>query len=81
MKEIRLKSGTYKANHFDYVWNGAVLCNVSKNDNRILDTVPKKYYNDIFFENHIVSDCGFRNTLPTTVDKRLRGAKYISMER
>lgn len=81
MKEIKLKSGTYNVNHFDYVSNGKVLFTLSPKDNRLLETVPKKYYIDIMFENHIVSDCGFRNTLPTTVDKRLKGAKLITMEK
>lgn len=81
MKEIKLKSGTYKANHFDYVSNGSVLFTLSKKDNRLLEAVPKKYYLDIMFENHCVSDCGFKDTIPSSIDKRLKGAKLITMNR
>ena len=81
IKTIRLKSGTYDANHFDYVSNGIVLFTVSKKNRTLLETVPKKYYMDIFLENHTVSDCGFRNTIPSTFNRRLKGAKYIEMER
>ena len=80
-KQIKLKSGTYNINHFDYLYNGAVLFTVAKNKNILLETVPKKYYLDILFENHSVVDCGFRSTIPTIYDKRLKGAKYIEMER
>ena len=81
MKEIKLKSGTYKINNFDYVFNGSSLFTLSKKDGRLLEQVSKKYYIDILFENHIVEDCGFKDTIPSTVDKRRKGAKLISMER
>ena len=81
MKEIKLKSGTYIINHFDYVFNGSTLLTVSRKDGRLLEQVPKKYYNDILFENHIVEDCGFKDTFPSTIDKRRIGAKLISMIR
>jgi len=81
LKKIKIKSGTYDINHFDYIYNGHILFTVSKKHKTLLETVPKKYYLDIFFENHTVSDCGFRNTLPSTFDRRLKGAKYIEMKR
>ena len=81
MKEIKLKSGTYKLNHFDYVFSGSVLFTLSKNNKRLLEQVPKKYYIDILFENHTVTDCGFGETIPSTIDKRLKGAKLITMDR
>ena len=81
MKTIRLMTGTYDANHFDYVSNGCTLFTVSQKNKTLLEAVPKKYYIDIFLENHTVSDCGFRYTVPSTFDRRLKGGKYIEMER
>jgi len=81
VKKIKIKSGVYDINHFDYVSNGQVLFTVSRKKRTLLESVPKKYYLDIFLENHTVSDCGFRNTFPSTYDRRLKGAKYIEMER
>ena len=81
MKTIKLKSGEYKINHFDYVWCGVCLLTVSLKTKQILESVPKKYYIDIFLSNHSVSDCGDADTIPSTVDLRRKGWKYLKMER
>ena len=82
MKEIKLKSGIYKINHFDYVSNGSSIFTVGKKHKTIEEVVPKKYWNDILLSEHTVVQCGFRHTLPTTIDLRKKeNAYYIAMKR
>lgn len=68
---IKLKSGTYSIRHWDYFWNGSCLHTVvTKKGNsfgKILEIVPKKYYQDILFKEHEAIKCGVTSTIPNKI--------------
>lgn len=78
---IKLKSGSYEVNDWDYFWNGCVLSTVvvknSSSKFKILETVPKKYYNEIMFSEHEVVKCGVAGTIPQTVKEKAKEKPYI----
>jgi hypothetical protein len=86
MKTIKVDKHEYPLNNWDYFYNGTALMmvvNTGKMTGKILNNVPKKYWNDILFENHKTVDCGVTNTMPQMVSTTLRDTPYkiIIMDR
>lgn len=88
MKTIKVDKKEYPLNNWDYLYNGASLLRIVPNKpglsvGVILESVPKKYYNDILFTNHTTIDCGVRNTIPSTININAKDKQYklIVMER
>jgi len=68
MIKIKGRKEEYHVNNFDYYWNGvllfAVVSKKGKTKGMILDTVPKKYWTEIFTTPSEVTYCNETSTIP-----------------